>query len=153
MRCWLVCALLSVSWLLACSEDPEPSETSGESSSSSSGEDGSGDEGPSGGTTGEGAACVKDEECVFGTVCEEAVCTEIPCASSADRGPQRVCAPASEDVFETVCFPRECVTDVDCAAQGLSFVCIDGLCLQEGCFSDADCPGDLTCDVVLGACR
>ncbi len=85
------------------------------------------------------AGCRAPADCPRWTTCRATVCEPVPCAIDADCGNGARCNNTQcEDVGEA-----PCEGDEDC---GYRWLCGEGgLCVEPGCFENADCPADQWC--------
>ncbi len=78
------------------------------------------------------ARCEDDADCAAGEVCENGVCTP-GCIDDADCGQFQLCVDGR-------CRQR-CFGDATCLEPDQ--ICVDGVCVDAECTSDADCAGEL----------
>lgn len=109
------------------------------------------------------ASCNRDDDCPRGTICEDDICTEVPCTGLGDcpgtgrtcLAGLRVCSPQECNSPSIACAPGDscltagpfrgsclgadglaCTRDSECTPYGDAFACCDGVC------SDACQPRD-----------
>lgn len=95
--------------------------------------------------------CPSDFTCEAGTVCDSATgkCGGSACGDSQHRCPATfMCDPGTKTCIKGV---QKCPLDFDC---GLGYACDSpsGTCVKSGCFQDADCPTNFTCNLNTHGC-